>query len=185
MAKLSSTAIVQDLGLAASIGGTLFGRVALQPALYKIALPEERDLVSAAAWRRFAWVNLLAHTALASSWLIERRMLGRTLMSSRARSLATVKDLLVATSLATGVTSILLGNRLGTRGIQGRGPQAVKAGERFGYSAQDITRTQAITRTVGLLGIANLIANTAIAVVTRMLATERKLPARLARLARC
>ena len=40
MAKLSSAAwMVHDLGLATSLGGTLFGRVALQPALHQIARP--------------------------------------------------------------------------------------------------------------------------------------------------
>jgi hypothetical protein len=54
-ANLSSAAwAVHDLGLATAIGGTLFGRTALQPALSEIAGADERDLVSAKAWQRFS-----------------------------------------------------------------------------------------------------------------------------------
>jgi hypothetical protein len=173
MAKLSSAAwVAHDLGLAASLGGTLFGRVALQPALYKVALPEERDLVSADAWRRFSLINLLGHAAFASTWFIGRSMLTGREVSAKARTLVHVKDALVIASLVTGIGSVIAGNLLGQRGKQGRGPQAVKEGERFGHSEETVARTRTIKRTVGSLGALNMLATMGVGAVTAMLAME-------------
>jgi hypothetical protein len=185
MAKLSSAAwMVHDMGLAASIGGTLFGRMALQPALYKIALPEERDLVSADAWQRFSWINLLSHAAFAVPWFFGRTMLTGREVSGRARSLTRVKDVLIGASLITGVSSVLLGRWLGKRGMEGRGPQAVNEGQRFGHSDADVSRTHAIKHTVGILGIMNLVATTGVGAVTTLLAMEGNKSARWAPLSR-
>src|SRR5689334_13280957 len=102
MENISSAAwVAHDLGLAASIGGTLFGRTALMPALYKITVPEQRDFVSAAAWRRFSRINLLSHVAFAATWLAGRNLRGRRHLSRRARPLVHAKDVLVGTSLIT------------------------------------------------------------------------------------
>ncbi len=181
MAKLSSAAwIAHDLGLAASLGGTLFGRVALQPALYKVALPEERDLVSADAWRRFSVINLLGHAAFATTWFVGRTMLSGREVSARARSLTRTKDVLVVASLVTGVASILLGQKLGRRGVQGRGPQAVTDGERFGHSDQTVARTRAIKRGVGLFGMLNMLATAGVGAITTLLAMQGSKSARFA-----
>lgn len=181
MAKLSSVAwMAHDLGLAASLGGTLFGRVALQPALYKIALPEERDLVSASAWRRFSWINLLGHAAFASTWLVGRTMLSGREVSGHARSLVRAKDALVIASLVTGVASIAVGRMLARRGVEGRGAQAVTAGERFGHNDRTIARTRALKRGVGLLGMLNMIAMAGVGAVTTLLAMEGNKSARFA-----
>jgi hypothetical protein len=186
MAKLSSTAwLAHDLGLAASIGGTLFGRAALQPALHKIPRPEQRDLVSADAWQRFSWINLLAHAAFAAPWLIGRSMLSGREVSRRARRLTRAKDALVAASLATGVTSILLGRVLARRGIHGRGAQAVTEGPRFALGEHEVKRTRRIRRTVGLLGLLNLAATMGIGALTSLLAMEGSKSTRFAARSRC
>ena len=185
MAKLSTAAwLVHDLGLAATIGGTLFGRVALQPALYKVALPEERDLVSADAWKRFSWINVLSHAAFAVPWFVGRTVLSGNEVSMKARELTKAKDILVIASVATGVSSVLLGRMLAKRGMQGRGAQAVKEGERFGHSERDITRTTGIKRAVGFLGMLNLIATAGVGAVTTLLAMEGSQSARFAPVSR-
>ena len=46
-----------DLGLAGMLGGTLFGRLALHPAVAEISDPRERGKVVNAAWRRYGAVN--------------------------------------------------------------------------------------------------------------------------------
>lgn len=173
MPKLSSAAwIAHDIGLAAAIGGTTFGRVALQPALRTIGSPLDADRASDIAWRRFSWINLAAHGAFAATWLIGRTMLNGREVSARARTLTSIKDALVGASLVTGVASILLGRKLGRRGRQGLGPAQLRATEPNGHSEQDVRRTLRINRAVGALGIANLIATTAIAAVTTVLAME-------------
>lgn len=186
MPKLSPSAwMVHDLGLATSIGGTLFGRVALQPALHQIDRAEERDLVSAAAWRRFSWLNLLGHAAFALPWLAGRGELGGKHTSRRARPLVVMKDLLVGISVATGVASVVLGRRLAERGIEGRGAQAMAERERLGDTHEDVTTTRAIKRTVGTLGIINMIATAGVGMLTTALAMEStKKPRRLAPRAR-
>jgi len=173
MPKLSSAAwIAHDLGLAAAIGGTTFGRLALQPALRNIGSPLDADRVSEAAWRRFSWINLAAHGAFAATWLIGRTMLSGREVSARARMLTNVKDVLVGASLVTGIASILLGRKLGRRGREGLGPAQVRSTEPNGHSEQDVARTLNMNRAVGALGIANLLATTGIAAVTTVLAME-------------
>jgi hypothetical protein len=185
MAKLSTAAwLVHDMGLAATIGGTLFGRIALQPALYKAALPEERDLISADAWKRFSWINVLGHAAFAVPWLVGRTLLSGNEVSVKARELTKAKDIFVIASVATGVSSVLLGRLLAKRGMQGRGAQAVKEGERFGHSEREITRTTGIKRAVGFLGILNLLATAGVGAMTTLLAMEGNQSARFAPVSR-
>ena len=49
----------QDVALAALIGGNLFGRVALNPALEDVSDKSERGRVLNRAWRRYGTVNSL------------------------------------------------------------------------------------------------------------------------------
>src|SRR3954464_16017611 len=109
MATLSSAAwVVHDVGLAASIGGTLFGRAALEPSLDEIQDPAERDRVSADAWKRFSWVNLASPVAFAVPGLLGRTMRSGDEVSGEARALTRVKDVLVGLSVVTGIGSVLL-----------------------------------------------------------------------------
>ena len=52
-----------DLGLAGLLGGVLFGRMALHPAVAAISDPRERGEVVNAAWRRYGTVNSLSLAA--------------------------------------------------------------------------------------------------------------------------
>src|SRR4051794_39401440 len=54
MATASTTAwVLHDLGLAAGFGGTLFGKMALNPAVKEVRSREERGKVLDRAWRGF------------------------------------------------------------------------------------------------------------------------------------
>src|SRR5688572_6239470 len=101
--------VVHEVGLATSIGGTLFGRAALEPSLNMVASADERDRVSAEAWKRFSWLNLAGHVAFAVPWFIGRSMLSGREVTRKARKLTLVKDVLIGASLLTGVSSVLLG----------------------------------------------------------------------------
>ena len=171
MPMLSSTAwILHDLGLATSIGGTIFGRTALEPALREVTAAQERDRASDVAWRRFSWVNLAAHGAMAVSWMVGRSMLTGEEVSRTARGLVRTKDALVAASVASGVASVVLGRALGRRASRGLGPE--RARETDGSADREARRTRALERAVGALGIVNLAANTGVAAVTTVLAME-------------
>jgi hypothetical protein len=170
MTHLSTAAwAAHDVGLAAAIGGTLFGRAALQPALHEIASADERDRVSADAWQRFSFVNLIAHGTMAATWFIGRKMLSGREVTGTARTLTKVKDGLIVASLITGIGSMLFGKKLGARSAKGLGPAEVRDRAAIGSEG---TKTRALQRTAGVLGMANLATNIGIMAVTTVLAME-------------
>jgi hypothetical protein len=176
MTTLSTAAwAAHEVGLATAIGGTLYGRAALEPALHDITDPEERDRVSADAWERFSWLNLAAHGVFAATWFVGRSMLSGREVSDSARTLTTLKDGLVATGLLTGIGSIFLGRLLARRARRGEGPAQARVA---GATAQDGEASVALHRVVGGLGIVNLIANIATLGVTTVLAMEGNRSAR-------
>src|SRR5215468_8009350 len=61
-----------DLGLAGLLGGTLFGRTALHPAVAAISDPRERGEVVNDAWRRYGTVNSLSLAAVVAGWASAR-----------------------------------------------------------------------------------------------------------------
>lgn len=168
MAKLSSAAwIAHDVGLATAIGGQMFGQEALHPALSQITDRKERDQVADVAWRRFSWINLAGHVAVAATWFIGRSMMSGRSVSSTARPLTVAKDVLVVASLATGITTMILGRVLGART---NGERNGSAGtERGSDSAGGNER---LRKAVNVLGMANLVANVGIAGVTTALSME-------------
>jgi len=162
MAKLSSAAwIAHDVGLATAIGGTLFGREALHPALREgIDDQKDRDRVADAAWRRFSWVNLAGHAAMASTWFAGRALLTGREVDRLSRPLTLTKDALIVASLATGVASLVLGRLLG------------KQTREQARTMEDRERVETLRRAVGAVGLVNLVANVGILGVTAALAME-------------
>jgi hypothetical protein len=170
MSTLSTAAwAAHDVGLATAVGGTLYGRAALEPALQEIADPIERDRVSTAAWQKFSWINLAAHGVVAATWFVGRSMLSGREVSGPARDMTRLKDGLVVASLVTGIGSAVLGRMLGRCARRGEGPAQVREA---GGTARGSERTVALQRAVGGLGIANLIANIGIVGLTAALAME-------------
>jgi hypothetical protein len=164
MPVLSSAAwVAHDVGLATAIGGSVFGKSAMHPALHELRDVEERDRVADTAWRRFGWINLAAHLAMAAPWYVGRRMLSGREAGSTARTLTLVKDVLVAASVATGVASLVLGRLLGRRVRRRNGDQRA-------LPAAD--RDHALERTVATVGTANLAANLGVLGVTAVLAMQ-------------
>lgn len=164
MARLSSAAwVAHEIALATAIGGTMFGRVALQPALREVGSDRVRTEIEDTAWRRFSWMNLAAHAVVASTWFIGRSMLSGREVSRRSRRLTRAKDYLIIASLVTGVANAIAGRKLGMM-ERGRAP-----GDR---------QTDRLRKVVSALGMTNLIANTSVISLTTVLAMEasRSLP---------
>ena len=163
MSHLTSAAwIAHDLGLATTIGGTLFGQGALHPALRERLHDDQQSmLVADAAWRRFSWLNLAAHAAFAATWLVGRSMLSGREVSKTGRTLTRVKDGLVIASLITGISSIVLGRVLGKK---------MRARER-GNADQDAEIAR-LRKAVSKLGKLNLLATAGIGAVTTGLSME-------------
>src|SRR5919199_2062461 len=103
-----------DIGLAALLGGNLFGRLAMHPALEGVCGPEERGKVVNAAWRRYGTVNSLALAAVVGSWVAER--------GDESGSLALARDAAVGAVAVTGVASAIAGVRFGSRAPGGAVP---------------------------------------------------------------
>ena len=57
-----------DVGVGALIGGNLFARVGMHPALREVSDPRERGSVTNAAWRRYGAVNAMALTSILVGW---------------------------------------------------------------------------------------------------------------------
>jgi hypothetical protein len=108
-----------ELGLAGLLGGNLFGRLALHPAVQRISDPRERGEVVNAAWRRYGTVNSLGLAALTAGWAGTRDEDARD-----GGALARVKDGLVATVFVTGVLSALEGVRFARQAPHGAVPLA-------------------------------------------------------------
>ena len=163
MAILSSAAwIAHDVGLATAIGGTLFGREALHPALREgIHDQKDRDRVADAAWRRFSWVNLAGHAAMASTWFAGRALLTGREATRLSRPLTLTKDALIVASLATGVASLVLGRILGKQ-----------VREHEGRTMEEREQVETLRRAVGAVGLVNLVANVGILGVTAALAMQ-------------
>lgn len=103
-----------DAGLAALLGGNLFGRWAMHPALADLSDERERGQVVNHAWRRYGTVNSLGLAAVVAGWLGARS--GETQdrwLSPRERRLARAKDVTVLAVAVTGVASAVEGVRFG------------------------------------------------------------------------
>jgi hypothetical protein len=159
--------MAHDVGLATAIGGTMFGQEAFQPALSEISDRKERDQVSDLAWRRFSWLNLAGHAAVAATWFFGRSLLTGRSVSPTARRLTVAKDILVIASLATGLTSMILGRVLGAR-VTGKHGSTGEGAMSGGREQND----QKLRKAVRTLGLTNLAANVGIAGVTTALSME-------------
>ena len=178
MPALSSAAwVVHDVGLATMIGGSLFGKVAMHPALREVSNAEERDQVADIAWRRFSWWNLAAHGAVAATWIVGRSMLSGREAGEEARTLTIVKDACVAVSLATGVATVVLGRLLGARTKRHEGPQTVKSGA---VDSDEAMKAVKIERAINTIGTINLAANLGALGTTALLAMQSSESARFA-----
>jgi len=103
---LNAAGGVQDLALAALIGGNLFGRVAMHPALTEVSDKAERGKVLIRAWRRYGTVNSLALGTLVAGWLPARlNDPGARRRSPGERRLVLAKDAAMGALLVTGLAS--------------------------------------------------------------------------------
>jgi hypothetical protein len=164
--------MAHDLGLAASIGGGLFGKTALDPALKEIEDPAQRDRVNRTAWRRYGWISLAAHVATAAPWFAGRAMLSGREVSPTARRLTRTKDVLMAVSLATCAVNAILGGRMAKRAETEPGPEEARAQRSNGAADGEAREKLALDRAIDVSSMINLAANIGVVGVTAALAME-------------
>jgi hypothetical protein len=160
----------RELGMASLLGGNLFGRVALHPAVRHISDPAERGEVVNAAWRRYGTVNSLGLAAVTAGWLGARTDgASASNLTGREQTLARVKDGLVGTVIVTGVLSGLEGMRFARQAPGGGVPLS------DGATASPAASPQAakMKRKLNVLGAVTLAAEVALVAVNGALDQER------------
>jgi len=166
-----------DIGLAAIIGGNLFARVGMHPAMREIADQEERGKVVNAAWRRYGTVNSLGLAAIVAGWAGARLdEASPSMLSERERHLAAAKDVAVGIVAITGVAAGLEGMRFGS--MEPGGAVPLEDGDTAAASATDDERRS--KRILSAIGACHLGAALALAGINASLsqANFRRPPAK-------
>ena len=124
MAKLSTAAwVAHELGLATSLGGLLFGKLALNPNLEVLENKSERGKLLNKTWNRYNAVNAASVGTAIATWLIGRSAIsGNAALDEEANNLVRTKDALLATAAATGLASIVSGLQLARQAPDGAVP---------------------------------------------------------------
>ncbi|MDQ6607817.1 MAG: hypothetical protein M3Z06_14880 [Actinomycetota bacterium] len=149
----------QELSLAALIGGNLFGRVAMNPALAQITDKAERGKVLNRTWRRYGTVNSLALAGLVGGWLPSRREeLGALWVSRGERTMVLAKDVAVAAVVVTGLASAAGGVGFAREAPEGAVP--VDSGR--DPAPETPRRAARLKRLVNVLGALNLASEVAL-----------------------
>lgn len=159
MGLISSDAVssagraAHDIGLGALVGGNLFARVGMHPAVAAIDDPRERGQVVNSAWRRYGTVNSVALAAVVAGWAGARLdEAAPRMLSARERRLAAAKDVAVGAVAATGVAAAIGGVRFGAMEEDGSVPLLDGDTAAPGATAEE-RRTK---RALSLLGAAHL-----------------------------
>jgi hypothetical protein len=145
--------LLQDLALAALLGGNLFGRLGMHPALAGVSGKAERGKVLNDAWRRYGTINSLALVSLVGGWSLERRdrsgPLGLGGADPRRRL---VKDVAVGGVVLSGVAAAASGVGFAQQAPDGAVPMA------SGHNPAPETPGRAVRlkRLVNVLGGLNL-----------------------------
>lgn len=162
----NATRAAHDVGLAAWLGGSMFGKFAHNPSLAKISDRRERGSVANAAWNGYYPINALGLGAAALGWgaarLTETRS-GR--LTGREQLLSKTKDGLMGAAVLTGVLSGVQGARLARQAPGGAVP--METGTK--PSLDTPPAAARIQRSLGLLGTANIASGVALVAVNAVL----------------
>ena len=171
-----TTRAAHDVGLAAWLGGAMFGKLAHNPSLEKISDHSERGSVSNAAWNGYNPINALGLGAAALGWGAARLTETKpSNLTGTEKSLSVAKDGLMAAAVLTGVANGVQGARLAKQGPDGAVP--ILTGTK---PAQETPAKAArIQRSLGVLGNLNIAAGVALVAVNAVLAqTNHSHPAK-------
>jgi hypothetical protein len=156
-----------DISLGALIGGNLFARAAMHPAVSLVSDPRERGRVVNDAWQRYGVVNSLALGALLAGWVPARfGEASRALLSDRERQLSIGKDIAMGAVAVTGVAAAVQGIRFAR--MESGGAVPLEDGSTTAPEASD--REATAKRRLNVLGSAHLAAAIGLAGVNAALA---------------
>jgi len=156
-----------DVGAAAMLGGNLFARVGMHPALRDVSDPSERGRVVNNAWRRYGTVNGLSLAAVLAGWAGARiDEASPSMLSPTERRLAIAKDAAVAAVAVTGVASGLAGISFAAEEEGG----AVYLTDGGHPGSETLPRAARMKRALNKLGALNLASTVALVTVNAALA---------------
>ena len=163
----NSTRAAHDVGLAAWLGGAMFGKFALNPSLVKISNRAERGSVSNAAWNGYNVINVLGLGTAALGWAAARVTEARSgNLSGREKALSTAKDALMASTVLTGALSGIQGARLARQAADGAVP--VETGTK--PASETPPAAARIQRSLGVLGNLNIVSGIGLVATNAVLA---------------
>ncbi|MDQ6605042.1 MAG: hypothetical protein M3Z06_00670 [Actinomycetota bacterium] len=169
-ARTAARQFSQELSLAALIGGNLFGRLAMNPALAQITDKAERGKVLNRSWRRYGTVNSLALAGLVAGWLPTRRdELGALWVSRGERAMVLTKDVAVACVLITGLASAAAGVGFAREAPGG----AVPIDSGHDPAPETPTRAARLKRLLNVLGALNLAAEVGLVAINVAMVQRR------------
>jgi hypothetical protein len=174
-ATLSTTAwVLHDLGLATSVGGTVFGKAGLRRAAGDTSMQNGHGEIISEAWKRFTPINLLSHLSVGVTWLIGRSMLSGREVKRSARNLVLAKDALTGVYLLSGLASTATGygaNQL-RKGNESSGAASSVIQEMGVGEGNKAELSQQLQRASTMLGTVNLVAGAALLGITAVLAMQ-------------
>jgi hypothetical protein len=141
----------QDVGIALLLGGNVFGRRAMHPALEWVSSASERGKVTNEAWRRYGVFNSLGLAGVVGGWALER--------SGRPGP----RDAAVALVAVTGVASAVEGVRF-ARSAPGGGVPMQSGSEPSAEASSGAAQSK---RLLNALGQASALAELALIVTRR------------------
>jgi hypothetical protein len=144
--------VPQEIGIALLLGGNVFGRRAMHPAVEWIASPAERGKVVNEAWRRYGLFNSLGLAGVVGGWAFERRS-----------SPDVLRDAAVAAVAVTGIASAIEGVRFARYAPAGAVPLQ-SGSEPSAEAPQPAVRSK---RLLNALGQASALAELALIVTRR------------------
>ena len=141
---------LHKIGLAINLGGTVFGLVALNPSVKRIADRSERGLVLNEAWTRFQTIGALAMGATVAMW----RLWGlKEAEGDIDPALAGIKNFLLGGALLTSVASAIAGRRIAREAPEGATP--VESGaEPAPETPDEAARSQRLSAFLGAATVA-------------------------------
>jgi hypothetical protein len=163
----NTTRAAHDVGLAAWLGGAMFGKFAHNPSLRKIASHSERGSVNTAAWNGYNLVNAAGLGAAAIGWVAARTTETKPgNLTSTEKTLSQVKDGLMAAAVATGIANGVQGARLARQAPDGA--VAIETGTK--PAPETPSPAARIQRSLGVLGTVNIAAGIGLVAVNAVLA---------------
>ena len=169
MTRFSTAArVAHDLGLAACLGGTLFGKVAFNPSVRVVTSKPERGKVGGTTWNRFNALNTASFVVAAATWISWRFGMAGDETDRRVRDLVLVKDVLMGIAGCTGLTVLVLQAVLYRQEPKGAVP--LETGSVPAPETSD--RASRLQRAVSALGNVHIALFAGIVAVTAVLADE-------------